>query len=337
MSDSQKTFVSPTTDPRNSEFIDSLDSLSVNDVVPPHRKKSSKSAFSFSKIYRIVIVLLCAAVFIYCIFELTDIVNDYKAGEDLYGDIENAYWAAVNGFTDGNVLSMGLSNSDMPMVNYSTILAGGSVLYEPPNNPIGVLNGNRKFLSTLVHLESLRDQNPDTYGQIIIPDTEIHYPLVQCGDNDYYLNHAPDGTEMAVGSIFIDFRNHRKVEENKNIIIYGHNMLNGSMFADVQEFANKNFFMDTAHDIEIATFDAIYTFRVFSVYKTDMYDRYFQTYFKSDEEFLSFCKFREERSDFHREGIEFSSDDVIITLSTCTLGQKEGRFVVHAKLIKVEK
>ena len=89
--------------------------------------------------------------------------------------------------------------------------------------------------------------------------------------------------------------------------------------------------------VEITTFDGHYTFRVFSAYPTDKYDKYFRTYFSTDEEFVSFLNEREAKSLYHRDDISFTKDDIIITLSTCILGNEDGRYAIHAKLIKVEK
>ena len=124
---------------------------------------------------------------------------------------------------------------------------------------------------------------------------------------------------------------------DSNTFIYGHNMLNGSMFCDATKFLDESFFMNPANDIEITTFDGHYTFRVFSAYTTNKYDNYFKTYFPTNDSYLEFLTEREAKSHFHKEGVTFSPDDVIITLSTCILGDDDGRYAIHAKLIKVER
>ena len=324
----------PQTD--NNEFIDSLNSLTVDDLVPPSKRKVKRKKISFTKFFRFLTILLCFAVFMYCISELTSIMNDYKRGEDLYNELEEGYRSALEDVLLGEVNKMNISASDMPMSNYSDVLMNGVTIYQPPNNTIDRITSSAKFIRLLSYIESLRDINPDTYGYINIPNSKISYPMVQCQDNDYYLTHAFDGRPLAVGSIFIDCRNTKKVEKNRNIVIYGHNMLNGSMFCDATKFLEENFFFNTENDIEITTFDGHYTFRVFSAYPTNKYDNYFKTYFPADEDFIKFCEDREAMSLYHREGITFSPDDVIITLSTCILGNEDGRYAIHAKLIKVE-
>lgn len=319
----------------NSDFIDSLDSLTVDDIVPPTRKKSKKNNVSFSKFTRLIIVFLCFAVFIYCMSELTTIVNDYQRGDSLYNEFADIYNSALIDVIPDNVNQMVISGLDMPMAGYDEIRQNGPTQYLPPSNTVDRVS-SAKFIKLLTVIEGMRDRNKDTYGHIYIPNSKINYPLVQCADNDYYLTHAFDGSPLAVGAIFIDCRNERNVEKNRNIVIYGHNMLNGSMFCDATKFLDESFFMNTANDIEITTFDGLYTFRVFSAYPTDKYDNYFKTYFPTNDEFVQFCIDREAKSLYHREGITFSPDDVIITLSTCILGNNDGRYAIHAKLVKVE-
>jgi sortase B len=225
------------------------------------------------------------------------------------------------------------------MSSYHDVLLNGSPVYTPSEDGVDKEVTSAKFQLLLATIEKLGDtMNKDVYGYINIPNTKVSYPMVQCEDNDFYLKHGVNGKPLAVGAIFIDFRNHSKVELNRNIIIYGHNMLNGSMFCDATKFVeDKNFFMNTDNDIEITTFDGLYTFRVFSAYPTDKYDKYFRTYFSSDEEFLTFLQEREAKSLYHRDDVTLSKDDIIITLSTCILGNEDGRYAVHAKLIKVER
>lgn len=322
----------------SNEFIDSLNSLSAEDIAPACDRKQRKSGISIVKLSRIAVFLLCIAVFIYCMSELTSIIKDYKRGDNLYGEIENGYQSAIEGWTLMNVSQMNISKSDIPMVNYADNVKNGTTVYLPPENSIDRVTSSAKFRALLAFIEKLRDtQNSDMYGYINIPNTKVQYPMVQCEDNEYYLTHAFDGGFLAVGSIFIDCRNEAKIEDNRNIVIYGHNMLNGSMFCDATKFLDESFFMDPANDIEITTFDGHYTFRVFSAYATNKYDNYFRTYFPSDEDFMRFLTEREAKSHFHKEGVTLSPDDIIITLSTCILGNDNGRYAIHAKLIKVER
>lgn len=76
---------------------------------------------------------------------------------------------------------------------------------------------------------------------ITINDTNINYPVVQGGDNGWFLNRNYKGIFATAGSIFLDFRNVKDFSD-KFSVIYGHRMGNGEMFSDIQKFKNEEFF-----------------------------------------------------------------------------------------------
>ena len=81
--------------------------------------------------------------------------------------------------------------------------------------------------------QELQESYPDAIGWIYVPDTNINYPIMQGEDNDFYLTHGTDGRSLKCGCIELDFRCENRFQNNFNIL-YGHNMKNGSMFANVQ-------------------------------------------------------------------------------------------------------
>ena len=92
-----------------------------------------------------------------------------------------------------------------------------------------------------IDFEALAQINPDVVGWITIPDTNIDYPIVQSQDNDTYLRKSFEGESTAAGSIFLDFESQSDMEGYNNII-YGHHMKNGSMFKDVVEYKDEQYF-----------------------------------------------------------------------------------------------
>ena len=82
-----------------------------------------------------------------------------------------------------------------------------------------------------VDFNKLEEINPDVIAWIEIPGLEISYPVVQGRDNDYYLHHLITGENHKSGSIFMDFQNQEDLSD-RNTIIYGHNMKDGSMFIE---------------------------------------------------------------------------------------------------------
>lgn len=89
-------------------------------------------------------------------------------------------------------------------------------------------------------LKALQKLNKDMAGWLTIADTEIDYPILQSTDNDYYLHHNYKNEKARAGSIFKDYRNTNEFLD-KNTIIYGHNMKDGSMFADLRKYLDKDF------------------------------------------------------------------------------------------------
>lgn len=92
-----------------------------------------------------------------------------------------------------------------------------------------------------VDFELLQAENPDVVGWIYCPDTEVNYPVMHSGDNRYYLRRRSDGTRHVAGSIFADGRNTIDLSD-ENVIIYGHNMRDGSMFALLPRYARQEFY-----------------------------------------------------------------------------------------------
>jgi len=89
--------------------------------------------------------------------------------------------------------------------------------------------------------DALRAINPDIVGWVIIPGTSINYPIVQGRDNDHYLYYLFDESNSGTGAIFADYEGSSTLDGQNNII-YGHNMLDGTMFSDVFLYTNQDYF-----------------------------------------------------------------------------------------------
>jgi len=89
--------------------------------------------------------------------------------------------------------------------------------------------------------DALRAINPDIVGWLIVPGTNINYPVVQGSDNEHYLYHLFDESYSGTGAIFADYQNSPTLDGLNNII-YGHNMFDGSMFSDIYLYNNQEFF-----------------------------------------------------------------------------------------------
>lgn len=180
---------------------------------------------------------------------------------------------------------------------------------------------------------ALYEQNSDMVGWICIDGTNINYPVMQTPDNpNYYLKHSFEKTWSDYGVPYVDAA--CVMGESNNLVIYGHNMKNGSMFSNLTKYASREFFeanpvihFDTLQ--EFGDYQIIAAFR-YNTYKEEfMYNKYGTMNEASFEEFISNCKSRS----LYDTGATAEYGDQLITLSTCEYTYKNGRFVVVAKKI----
>lgn len=200
--------------------------------------------------------------------------------------------------------------------------------YEDIRN-IKVNNLNDEENSESIQEEKLKEINSDYKLWIDIPNTVIDYPVVQGNDNEFYLENNFYNDKSIAGTIFLDCDN--EVSSDKNLILYGHNMRNGSMFADINKFKEKEFFDNGI--IKIIKDNKEYTYEIFSVFievanKIDL-----QNSFSSDEEFDEYVNNLQEKSMYSKEKEETIISS-IITLYTCSYEFDEARTIVCASLIE---
>ena len=185
-----------------------------------------------------------------------------------------------------------------------------------------------------VSFEDLEKINPDTIGYIYVPNADISYIVVKGRDNSYYLNHNFEKEKNKGGWIFMDFTNTGEVTD-KNIVIYGHNRLDGSMFAPLKKILNKEWANNPDnHTIIYINKKGTYKYKVFSQYTIDDEDYYIKTTFDSDNEYKTFLNEMKKRS-FYNYDLNIDEVKSVITLSTCT-NIKDGRVVLQAYLLNEE-
>ena len=91
-----------------------------------------------------------------------------------------------------------------------------------------------------VDFDGLRVINKNIVAWIRIPGIGVDYPVVQGKDNEHYLHYTFDGKANKAGSIFLDYRN-RADFTNSKVILYGHNMKDGSMFSNLKKYQDEEF------------------------------------------------------------------------------------------------
>ena len=170
---------------------------------------------------------------------------------------------------------------------------------------------------------------PDALGWLYVPDTNICYPVMQGGDNKYYLSHAYNGSELKAGSVFLDYRCENRFMNPINIL-YAHNMQNGSMFAAVLSFADDSFFESHRYGW-LATPEKLYRIDFFSCAKADWLDELYN----GSTPIAEWLPHIRDKSVMLRD-MDFSENDRFISLSTCSYEFENARTILTGKLVETE-
>ena len=182
-----------------------------------------------------------------------------------------------------------------------------------------------------IDFQKLKEQNPDTVAYLKVEGTNIDYVVVKGNDNSYYLSRNFDKNYNVAGWVFADYRNKLDTTD-KNIIIYGHAIRDGSMFGTLKNVLTEEWQKNEKNKkIELVTENGEYIYEVFSTYIVNEEDYYITTDFINDE-FENFIKKIKDRSNNDYK-VDLSDVTSILTLSACSDDDK-GRVVLHAKLIK---
>jgi len=185
-----------------------------------------------------------------------------------------------------------------------------------------------------VDFTDLLKTNNETVAWIKVNNTNVNYSVVQHNDNEYYLKHDFNKRNNSNGWIYADYRDNFEYF-GSNTIIYGHNLINRSMFGSLIWCLKKSWYTNEENQyIKISTPTSNTVWKIFSMYSITPEVYYLKTYFETDEEHQKFVDTLKNRSiyDFKED---ISYEDKILTLSTCS-DDGTKRVVIHAKMIKAE-
>lgn len=184
----------------------------------------------------------------------------------------------------------------------------------------------------------LHEENPDCIGWLTIEGTMIDYPVMYHPEEEnYYLHRDFDGNYNANGCLFL--AENCNPETSDNLIIYGHHMNSGKMFAALEGYKSREFY----EEHPLITYNTLHgkeTYQVLAAFSTPVYTGkdfayYAFTKAESGKEYDSFLAAVKERS-FYDTEITAAYGEKLLTLSTCEYSQKNGRMVVVAKKIETE-
>jgi sortase B len=274
---------------------------------------------------KIIFTLLLAAFFFSSIMIARRAVDSYKT-KTLTNELSKIHEKINVLETSSNSNKIFDNNIDSETKDKSIIIAERKRIEEK--------NKDNEIRTQIQHLAKI---NSDIKGWIRIENTLVNHPVVQTGDNSFYLEHDAAKNKNRYGTIFIDEINDVSNPEQlkgQNIILYGHHMKNGdeSMFGSLERFREDEFF--TANDsIKFNLFPESYQFQVFGVYLVNQDFDYRNSRLGTQQDIKSLLnRLKNEQIQFRE--VSLTPDDTILTLSTCAYDFEDARLVVMAKLIK---
>ena len=189
----------------------------------------------------------------------------------------------------------------------------------------------------LTRYHGLYDENSDLAGWIRIDGTVIDYPVMyNSSSNAFYLHRNFNKENSDAGIPFLDYQCDR-AGNSDNMIVYAHNMRNGTMFHDLLKYADEDFFKEHRY----VRFDTMYNlcvFEIFAVFRTEAdkvgefryYDFIDSAHSGEYEKYIGSCK----SHSLYDTGVTPSYPEKLLTLSTCSYNANNERFVVVARLIE---
>jgi len=225
----------------------------------------------------------------------------------------------------------------------------------PPQHGVGVADRDGITTSDLLHTETpldyieyiepvpspvvvdfdaLRETIPNIVGWILSEGTVINYPIVQGVDNDFYLNHLPNGARNAMGSIFLDYRNAYDFS-SQTMLIYGHNMASGDKFASLRHYTGQQFF-ENHSSMFIFTPEQNFELMLIAGYNIDSSVEHPPMGFANEGEFTRFIADLRQRS-FFRSNVQVEYGDQLVFLATCIYsGDSPWRRIIVGKLVELD-
>lgn len=180
----------------------------------------------------------------------------------------------------------------------------------------------------VVDFAALKAENPEIVGWLQIPGTPVNYPVVKHADNDYYLNHSFLGRDDEFGAVFMDYRSAEDLS-GRNIVVYGHHLKNGEMFAKVADYSDQAEFDTLSNIYYVTEDDAVHVLvplctLVVSGYDVDV----LQFDFATQADFEAYVQSLIDRSTARSRTAGAAGAERIYMLSTCSYATDNERTIL---------
>ena len=220
------------------------------------------------------------------------------------------------------------------IISYYLEASRAEKAFEALRPPAPSTEADDPWLEVLPHLQDLKAQNSDFIGWLNMPNTELDYPVMQSiGDPERYLHKDFNQEYSSAGTLFASEISD-VTKPSDVVLIYGHNMKSGAMFAKLKDLLDQEF-LDTHNEIVFDTLSNRNIYKIACVFRTEVnigegeFKYYNYRDFADDGEFNMFMSLVKSRSVTWTD-VQPVYGDKILLLSTCEDAYENGRIVVMA-------
>ena len=221
---------------------------------------------------------------------------------------------------------------------HTTINEKGEVETIPPTTEEREQH-NESLMNSFVEVSS------DVKGFVELPGCDIYDPVVQGTDNDYYLTHTYDNKTNKAGAVFMDYRCTVSEEfTSPNIVLYGHNQEDGTMFGNLKKYKNDVEFYKENPFVSFNTDNGIGDYVIFGYFITNVYPKqdlygevfHYHDYIDALADETTFNWYMEEIAERNQiiPSVDVQFGDPLLVLSTCSTEYADSRFVVIARKLR---
>ena len=227
---------------------------------------------------------------------------------------------------------------------------------EESSVPISGEDATVEYLEYNEVAEQFLGKNSDVVGYVTIENTPVSYPVVQrkstdpnFNTNDYYLSRDFFQNESKSGSIFMDYRcvfddvfDHLRVAPNsENLLIYGHNMRNETMFGSLRSYVRDYSYYSKHPIVQLSSLYKTYTYKIFAVFIVDGED-YTSPYafncwntlnFNGESDFYDYINNAKKRNIISND-VDVTYGDQLLTLYTCNTLIDSGKLILMCREVR---
>ena len=270
---------------------------------------------------RIIFIIACLCLLAVSLFQIGRRIKDYADESAANSQVEDLF-----GVGDASDAPSVAPKTELPDIN--TAADEKETQTEDP-----LITDARSYFKDC-DFETLLSVNDEIIGWIVIPGTNISYPICQHNDNQYYLEHTSQREPNLVGAIFADYRVKEPFGEF-NTILYGHRLLNQTMFSALKTYVDKEVWEKHPY-IYICTPDNIYVYEIYAAFRGDPDGLSYHVGIHTDKKKQSYIDYTRSCAEYDT-GIVPDTEDSFLTLSTCTGTGHTQRMIVHSVLVATDK